>query len=657
MASSSPVVSSPASSAGPTVGRRPSWLGFALGAVIIVVLALAISAAGGGERIVSARLFRQDTVGYQPPPATSEGAVPREGAAVVRLPYAPAPIWMPSTDPSPQRIATQVSWYSLEVPALPDDGAQLYLYIPRWKSDGSLAVYADHALVYESHANLQWNGSNQPIWIALPRTTTSHPPRTLDLRLQHVRGIGGAFSSVWIGTHRQLGPRYDLRDIFQVRLPAFSAASFLATGVFALFVWFSRRGESIYLLFFLMSVVCFLRMLHTFVGVQPLMVSDAWFGWITVNSLYWMMAVLHLFAAQLHGARQPRLTLAIVANGAGWTLATLPGLLDATLISFLVYINILIVGLVVSLNGLRQSVRTRSTFAMLLSAWSLLAIGAGAYDLGLQQNLVNIESVFLTNFAGVGITVVFWYIMFRRYIEALETATLAKADLARRLAQREAELTDSHARLREVEHRELLHQERQRLMQDMHDGLGSTLVGALRVVENGRAAKLDLVSVLRGCIDDLKLTIDSMEPVETDLLLLLATLRFRLQPRLEASGVKLIWNADEVPPLEWLDQRHALHILRILQEAFANILKHSGAGEIRVSVTAQDDRVEIRVRDNGAGFDPVAPSNGGRGLANQVRRAEAIGATIAWVPSERGACLVLVLPVVKPADGARQAAG
>jgi signal transduction histidine kinase len=656
MGSSSPASSEIDSGVAPPFARWPSWLGFAAAAAILVVLALAISMAGGGERIGSARLVRYDTTGYQPPPATSAGAIPRDEAAVVRLPYAPAPAWLPSTDPSPQRIATQVSWYSLEVPAVPDDGEQLYLYIPRWKSDGSLAVYADGALVYQSHANLQWNGSNQPIWIALPHTIGSHPPRTLDLRLQHVRGIGGAFSSVWIGTHRQLAPRYDLRDTFQVRLPAFSAASFLATGIFALFVWFSRRGEPIYLLFFLMSVVCFLRMLHTFVGLQPLMVSDAWFGWITVNSLYWMMIVLHLFAAQLHGVRQPRLTWTIVANGAGWTLATLPGLLDATLISSLVYINILIVGLVISLNGMRQSMRAGSTFAMLLSAWSLLAIGAGAYDWGLQQNLVNIESVFLTNFAGVGITIVFWYIMFRRYIEALETATLAKADLARRLAQREAELTDSHARLREVEHRELLHQERQRLMQDMHDGLGSTLVGALRVVENGRAAKLDLVGVLRGCIDDLKLTIDSMEPVETDLLLLLATLRFRLQPRLEASGVKLIWNADEVPPLEWLDQRHALHILRILQEAFANILKHSGAGEIRVSVTAVDDRVEIRVRDDGTGFDPAAPSNGGRGLANQLRRAEAIGATIVWAPSERGACLVLALPVVKPAAEPRQAA-
>jgi signal transduction histidine kinase len=225
--------------------------------------------------------------------------------------------------------------------------------------------------------------------------------------------------------------------------------------------------------------------------------------------------------------------------------------------------------------------------------------------------------------------------------------TRAKAYLARRLAQREAELTASHARLREVEGRELLNQERQRLMQDMHDGLGSTLVGALRAFESDRAADLDAVGILRGCIDDLKLTIDSMEPVETDLLLLLATLRFRLQPRLEAAGVKLVWDAGEAPPLAWLDQRHALHILRILQEAIANILKHAGAREVTVAVRHEGERVLVRVRDDGRGFDPTLPSRG-RGLANQRRRAEAIGAILAWEPSSRGSSLALALPVDKP---------
>lgn len=624
--------------------RWAPLIALALAGLVAIGLALAVQARAGGARITTARLTSIATLGYQPPPPASQGA--GQGGAAVTLPHAPKPAWLPTTEAAPQRIATQVTWYALRVPPLPDDGRQLYLYIPRWKSDGSLAIYADGRLVQQSHANLQWNGSNQPLWIALPRTTASHPPRTLDVRLQHVRGIGGAFSSVWIGTYRELAPRYYLRAFFQVQLPAFSAAAFLATGVFALFVWLSRRGEPIYLLFFAMSAVCFLRMLHTFVGVHPLVVSDAWFGWITVNSPYWMIVVLHLFACELQGARQPRLTLAIVANGAAWTLATLPGLLDATLIAAPIYINMLLLGLGVAAKWLRQAGRAGFSFSTLLAVWCLVTLASGLYDVALQQNLVDIESVFLTNFAGVGFTLIFWYVMFRRYTQALETATRAKTDLARRLAQREAELTASHERLREVEHRELLHQERQRLMQDMHDGLGSTLVGALRTFESDQASDLDTVGILRDCIDDLKLTIDSMEPVETDLLLLLATLRFRLQPRLEASGVRLSWSAGEVPPLEWLDQRHALHILRILQEAFANILKHAGAGEVAVSVIAIDGRVEIRVRDDGRGFDPLAPSMG-RGLANQQRRAEAIGGAIVWEPHPRGACLVLVVPVEK----------
>ncbi len=625
------------------------WVAWIAAALAIAAAILVVQARAGGDRITAARLSAIDTVGYQRPPATS----PRDGGGKpVTLPHAPKPDFAPTADASPQRIATRVSWYALTVAPLPDDGRQLYLYIPRWKSDGSLAIYADGRLVSQSHANLQWNGSNQPIWIALPHSDVSHPPKTLDIRLQHVRGIGGAFSSVWIGNFRQLAPRYYVRAFFQVWLPAFSVTAFLATGVFSLFVWFSRRKEPIYALFFLTSLVCFLRMLHTFVGERPLIVSDAWFGWITVNSVYWMCAVLHLFAIQLHRGRQPILTGVILVNTLLWSIATLPGLLDPTLLAAPIYINMLILGSAIGWNCMRLSIKARSRFAMWLSVWCLVALAFAVYDVALQQNLVNIESVFLTNFTGVGLTLICWYIMFSRYIEALETATQAKADLARRLAQREAELTASHDKLREIERRELLHQERQRLMQDMHDGLGSTLVSALRAFEGDRAADLDAVGILRGCIDDLKLTIDSMEPVETDLILLLATLRFRLQPRLQAAGVKLIWDAGEVPPLEWLDQRHALHILRILQEAFANILKHSGARQATVSVRTEGDRVLVRVQDDGKGFDTTLPSSG-RGLANQVRRAEAIGGAIVWEPSKRGSSLAIILPVEKPLRSGR----
>jgi signal transduction histidine kinase len=154
------------------------------------------------------------------------------------------------------------------------------------------------------------------------------------------------------------------------------------------------------------------------------------------------------------------------------------------------------------------------------------------------------------------------------------------------------------------------------------------------------------VDVLKDCIDDLKLAIDAMEPVEADLLLLLATLRFRLGPRLEGAGIALRWEVENVPDLDWLDPRNALHILRILQEVFTNIIKHTRATEIRVSTAVLGDVVEVALTDNGQGFDVAKGlSSPGKGLHNQLRRAQAIGAEIHWDSSPAGVCVRLRLPI------------
>jgi signal transduction histidine kinase len=222
----------------------------------------------------------------------------------------------------------------------------------------------------------------------------------------------------------------------------------------------------------------------------------------------------------------------------------------------------------------------------------------------------------------------------------------ANSKLELRLHAREAELTATHVQLRMVEHRQTLSDERQRLMQDMHDGMGSSLASALRVVESGHLDEAEIAQVLKNCIDDLKFAIDSLEPVDADLLLLLATFRFRLGPRLEACGIQLKWEVKEVPALDWLEPNTSLHVLRILQEAFANIIKHANATEITLATLVQDDYVVISVCDNGCGFaQKNQMPNASRGLSNQQRRAKTIGGEISWQSSSKGTCLTLQLPL------------
>lgn len=232
------------------------------------------------------------------------------------------------------------------------------------------------------------------------------------------------------------------------------------------------------------------------------------------------------------------------------------------------------------------------------------------------------------------------------YVVMLVAEARQVAAAARSVIHLRFELEESHAQLREVEKREILSAERQRLMQDMHDGLGSSLIGALRIVEHGKGGEGEISQVLKSCIDDLKLAIDSMEPVDADLLLLLATLRFRLAPRLESTDIALRWNVQPVPRLDWLDPRNSLHILRILQEAFTNIIKHAQATEIHVATQAGSDHVLVTITDNGSGFSiEDALKRGGRGLSNQMRRAKAMGGEANWNSDGLGTCFTLRLPV------------
>ena len=604
--------------------------------------------------ITSAELMVVAGHGYSAPPYEVDPSRLQGAWDNVTLPHALVRQLTPLVNQD-ERLgrATVVTWYRMRVPALPATAAPRYLYIPRWKTDGQVAIYGDRRLLYQSHQNLYWNGWNIPLWIALDSTAGATAPRTILLRIERPATSGGGVSSLWVGTDSSLNWRYRLRYLVQVQLPYTSSAAFLAVGLFSLFVWLRLRGETIYLLFFAVSVASFLRTLHYHVGESRLPVSDEWFSWITINAIYWMVLIMHFFLNYLHGRPLRWLDRTVGAATACIGMLTLPWfsfVIDAYTLAPLAYIVLMVVGLAVGVVGSRQCWCTGSRDGLMLSVWGIVGLLFGVYDWLLQNNYVNVENIYLGPFNNIGAFLIFMYIIYRRFLEANNHVKLVNAGLQQRLQEREDELQESYRRLRETARLQTLHDERQRLTQDMHDGMGSSLLTALLAVERGHIDTAMVADVLKNCIDDLKLTIDSMESTQPDLLLLLATLRFRLGPRLESAGIILYWEVGNVPAMEWIDPRNALHILRILQEAFANIVKHAAATEIRVATCVESDTVVVIITDNGAGF---SMSDGqfkeGKGLRNQVRRAASIGAEVTLDSGKGGTRLVLRLPISKAA--------
>ena len=73
-----------------------------------------------------------------------------------------------------------------------------------------------------------------------------------------------------------------------------------------------------------------------------------------------------------------------------------------------------------------------------------------------------------------------------------------------------------------------------------------------------------------------------------------------------------------------IDSNYNIIILRCLQEAFQNILKHASASKINLELLVENNYLLITVRDNGIGFNPVSNTQSA-GLINMAARMKAIG--------------------------------
>jgi signal transduction histidine kinase len=190
-------------------------------------------------------------------------------------------------------------------------------------------------------------------------------------------------------------------------------------------------------------------------------------------------------------------------------------------------------------------------------------------------------------------------------------------------------------------------EERARLVADLHDGFGSQLTSARLRAERRELSASELCTILDQCLADLHLVVDTVDNLEGDVGDSLRYLRHRLASRLGDVPVAIRWtlHTDGVPALT-SDQ--LLQVLRVVQEAISNALRHSGCREIHV--TAEFDPaghvLRCSVRDDGSGF--VLGASEGAGLRNMRGRAERLGANLALNPTPQGTTVTLALPLPTP---------
>jgi signal transduction histidine kinase len=187
--------------------------------------------------------------------------------------------------------------------------------------------------------------------------------------------------------------------------------------------------------------------------------------------------------------------------------------------------------------------------------------------------------------------------------------------------------------------------ERERILRDMHDGLGLQLISSLRLVEKGNLSRDQTKELLEEAIDEMRIAIDSAKPTGSDLLVMLGNLRYRLEPRLASAGIVLEWAIGDNANPDFLTSAQVTELTRIVQEAFANAIKHSGASRMRLSVDCPaTHRLSLVIEDNGHGFDVQAASRG-EGLQSIRKRAARIGAELLMESSAGRTAITIGLAV------------
>jgi len=529
-----------------------------------------------------------------------------------------------------RRAAHQWGWYRVpfhlkERPTMP-----LALYVPRASRNAAFYVnghfVGSGGPIEDSHYR-NWNRSH---FFTLPPTLLQSGENVMDVRLA-TSDIGkDGLSRLYIGEDKAIRPLYDLRRFHQQTFPWIQNGINAFLIVFLTLLWWLRR-ERPELIFFALALASWTvrNLLYMQWHAPPM--SDWMLDLLQMQLFNGVFAFLAFFCVRFVGARSRWI------DATALTLLILPLALELLLpedskswLRLFTYLFANLMGLGVTVLLGFHAWKSRRAENILLFASAMAMVLIGARDLLVVQNKLGFEETYLLQYAALPLFLAMGWALLKRLLDSMVAAEDMTRDLESRVADKHSELEFNYARLNQIERVAAVAEERGRVMQDMHDGMGSQLMTTLALVENRQLSQAEVAEALRGCIDDMRLTIDSMQPEDNDLASLLGNLRYRLEPRLLAAGIELEWRVTDLPVLDNAGPHAQLQVLRIVQEAFTNVLKHSGANRVRVETSNENGAARLVVADNGRGRDASAPvpDRGGRGLNNMQSRARSLGADL-----------------------------
>lgn len=225
--------------------------------------------------------------------------------------------------------------------------------------------------------------------------------------------------------------------------------------------------------------------------------------------------------------------------------------------------------------------------------------------------------------------------------------------LKNRQLYQEAELK---AALVRIETQNKLQEQRELISRDLHDNIGAQLTFIISAIENLKyfdpikeqlTQRYDTIAnFTKQTITELRDTIWAMNAGQINWEQLSTRMSDYMQ-RADQSGTSVNFSFSKIESLPKdlrFTSSDGIQVYRILQEAVQNAMKHAKAQSIQVEISASDDKIHLKIKDDGRGFDSSEESLG-NGLSNMHKRTEALGGRLEIESAiEKGTTVKLSLP-------------
>lgn len=274
---------------------------------------------------------------------------------------------------------------------------------------------------------------------------------------------------------------------------------------------------------------------------------------------------------------------------------------------------LVLTGVYAGLGGNKAVGQEISSFEILLNGPSGLRVLARPPWWTLERLLFIVAAL-----AGVLAVAILWITQLHRKVEA----RTAELELQIKVRQR-------------VEQQRLMEQERARVAQDLHDELGSSLTeismlaaraDAPTTADERRKTYLEQIRVkAREIVSALDEIVWAMNPRHDSMASLVSYFSLYADRFLGLAGIA--WRLDENGPLSEaaVDSRSRHQLFLAYKEALTNVVRHSGATEVRLQFALQKGQVRLSVADNGRGFPGAPCPDEMDGVVNMRARMQKLG--------------------------------